>query len=306
MLLRFAADEFLDEKELQNLAEWSVNHYRKYLDEFMKFCEENEVLNVQDVKPNLIKSFLSYCKKERKNAPATLNTKLKHLKVFFNYLEKEDIIDPKNNPIKDIKPIKFKSQKKPFSDYHIRQMLNYYKRSIKRRNSFTNLRNYVLLLYLLGTGARLNEFRNAKWEDIDFEKGTIYIYGKRDKAVTLPLTQKLQKEIAYYKSYCKQYFGEVSEFIFVDKNNKQLSKYGAQSIFKRLNEAMNFKDLSVNCHRFRHTFAINLVKQGCDAFTLQCLLRHEDISISKNYVNIYGTNLKEQNEKYNPLNHLDI
>ncbi|WP_263862287.1 hypothetical protein [Bacillus aerolatus] len=43
-----------------------------------------------------------------------------------------------------------------------------------------------------------------------------------------------------------------------------------------------------------------------DVLTLQKILRHEDITMTQRYVNLWGMALKQQNDKYNPLNNIDI
>lgn len=45
---------------------------------------------------------------------------------------------------------------------------------------------------------------------------------------------------------------------------------------------------------------------GMSAFAIQKLMRHQDISVTMKYVAMWGNDLKEQNDKYNPLNKLEF
>lgn len=43
-----------------------------------------------------------------------------------------------------------------------------------------------------------------------------------------------------------------------------------------------------------------------DVLTLEKILRYEKLGMTQRYMNLWGTALKEQNDRYNPLNNLDI
>ncbi len=69
---------------------------------------------------------------------------------------------------------------------------------------------------------------------------------------------------------------------------------------------MGFHGVRLSAHTFRHTFAVRMVKAGADAFTVQRMLRHTALSMTMRYVNLFGTALKDQNDKFNPFNSLDL
>lgn len=69
---------------------------------------------------------------------------------------------------------------------------------------------------------------------------------------------------------------------------------------------MNFKDVRVSAHTFRHTFCHRLAMSGMSAFAIQKLMRHQNITVTMRYVAMWGNELREQNTRFNPLNDLDI
>lgn len=307
MLLKFAIQEFKDDREYKNLSSKTINAYLLTLREFQEFTAKQEVLNAEEVTQSIIKSYLVYCQKERNNNPTTRNTKLHTLKIFFNYLEGEEYITSKQNPTKRIGYIKEEIMIEVFTDQHINQMLNYLRRIKQREHSYAAYRNYVIIVTLLGTGLRLGELCNLKWEDINFQYLTITVWGKKREQSSVPMTEKLAKELAEYRIFCEQHFKQLSHSVFVGQyTNERLTEQAVKCVFKRLSKVMNFTNCRLSAHTFRHTFAHRMIMAGCDVLTLQKLLRHNQLAMTQRYVALWGTALKEQNDKFNPLNNLNI
>ena len=83
ILLKFAIQDFMDDREFKNLSSETLKSYSGTLEEFHTHCIENKVIDTSDVRPNIIKNYLIYCQKERKNNPSSINHKLRNLKIFF-------------------------------------------------------------------------------------------------------------------------------------------------------------------------------------------------------------------------------
>jgi integrase/recombinase XerD len=306
MLLKFAIQDFKEDREFQNLSNQTIKTYQIMLGEFQRYCAEKNVLNVEDITNNTVKSYLLYCMKSKDNNPVTINTKIKNLRAFFNYMVKNEIINEKCNPMLKIEKVKTDTKIEVFSDNHIKQMLGYYRRLKGREHSFYAYRDHTLILTLLGTGVRLGELCSLTWDKVDLVTATIIVYGKNRTQASIPITDKLVKELAEYMVFCQQHFLEKSEHVFINKENEPLTTDAVKNVFKRLKAIMNFKDVRLSAHTFRHTFAHRFLMNGGDVFTLQKMLRHSSLKMTEKYLAIWGTALREQNNKYNPLNSLDV
>lgn len=305
MLLKFAVQDFKDDREFKNLSDQTIKTYMIQLKHFQAFCAEKEVLNVEDVTASTTKSYFLYCMKSKKNNPVTVNTKIKNLKAFFNYMVEIGIISEKRNPMSKIEKAKTDTKIEVFSDNQLKQMLNYYRRLKGREHSFYAYRDYTLILTLLGSGMRLGELCNLKWKDVDLVTGTIILFGKNRIQASIPITEMLVKELAEYKVFCQQHFPEPTEHVFINKENKPMTTDAVKNVFKRLKAIMNFKDVRLSAHTFRHTFAHRFLMNGGDVFTLQKMLRHSNLKMTEKYLAIWGTALRDQNEKFNPLSNLE-
>ncbi|MBA4496181.1 tyrosine-type recombinase/integrase [Paenactinomyces guangxiensis] len=302
MLIKFAIRDFIDEKIFNNLSEKTIHNYELTLKSFQGFCSEREIIDVGEVTTQTIKSFLVYLVKERGNKPGSVNHKLKHLRVFFNYLLENDLV--KNNPTEKIKRSKEETRIEVFTDKHIRQMLGYYRRLKQRDKSYYAYRDHTLIILLLGTGMRIGEVANLKWSDVDLINQTLTLFGKARKQQTLPITEKLVKELSEYRIFCERNFDELPKYVFATREGEQMGANALKKVFKRLKSIMNFKDVRLSAHTFRHTFAHRFLMNGGDVFTLQKLLRHSQLRMTERYLALWGTALKDNNEKFNPLNNL--
>lgn len=306
MLLKFAIQDFKDDREFQNLSMQTIKAYQVLLGEFQSYCAEREVLNVEEVTNHIVKSYLVHCVKSKGNNPVTINTKIKNLRAFFNYMVASEVISAKRNPMLKIEKVKTDTKIEVFTDAHIKQMLAYYRRLKGREHSFYAYRDHTIILTLLGSGIRLGELCNLRWEDVDLINGTIIVFGKNRTQSSIPLTSKLIKELAEYKVFCQQKFEQPSVHVFINGENHPMTANAVKNVFKRLKEIMNFKDVRLSAHTFRHTFAHRFLMNGGDVFTLQKMLRHSSLKMTEKYLAIWGTALREQNEKYNPLNSIQF
>lgn len=121
MLLKFAIQDFKEDREFKNLSEQTIKTYMFQLNEFQAFCSDKEILNVEDVTVNAMKAYLLFCMKSKKNNPVTVNTKIKNIKAFFNYMVEADVISEKRNPMVKIEKAKTDTKIEVFTDSHIKQ-----------------------------------------------------------------------------------------------------------------------------------------------------------------------------------------
>lgn len=306
MLLKFAIQDFMDDREYKNLSKNTIETYRIFLKDFQSYCTTLSIINLFEVTSATIKSYLLNCSRENGNNPTTRNTKLRTLKTFFNYLEQSEVITSAKHPTKKMAYAKEDVKIEVFTDAHIGQMLGYLRRIKQRERTFHAYRNYVIIVFLLGSGCRLGETVNLRWNDIDMSNGIITVWGKKRELSSIPITDKLIKELAEYRLFCEQNFGKVGEYVFVTDLNTPLSPNSVKCMFKKLKTILDFKDVRLSCHTFRHTFAHRMCMNGCDVFTLQKMLRHSEIEMTSRYISMWGTALKEQNDKYNPLNTINF
>lgn len=302
MLIRFAMKEFMSEKEFENLSKNTLKAYQMLFDDFLKWCEGNGLERVDDLTSRALKSYLNYCKNERGNNPTSINTKRKQFRAFFNFLVAEGIID--ENPTDSVKRVREDIRIKTFTDDEVKQVLSYLRRIRRKEDTFYAVRNYTIFLTLIGTGLRASELTSLTWNNVDLQRRTVKVFGKMRREESVPLSERLCEELRYWQGFCTQTFGKLPQSVFVSASGAPLTVNGLKCWFKRLAKKMNFPETRCSAHSCRHYFAKSWIQNGGDISTLAKVLRHTSIKTTEKYLQFWGNEVAEDNDKFNPLNNI--
>jgi integrase/recombinase XerC len=205
------------------------------------------------------------------------------LKSFFNWCLREGYVT--DSPIAKIK---MKNPKlnvvQPYSSQDILKMLEVCDEDFKNNAQLLGSRNKVIVLMLLDTGLRVTELINIKVNEIDTERGWIKVLGKGAKERVVRIGATTQKALWRYlvfreKSKCEQ--------LWVTEEGRPLKSVSMQIMISRLKGRAGIITKG-NCHKFRHTFALNFLRKDRNPFNLQYLLGHSDLRMVKHYVSTLG------------------
>lgn len=293
-----AKEMYLDIKTMEGISPKTVKKYELYFKQMMKYFGSD--IEIESIKASHIRGYL----KSTNYAPSTINSYIRLLRALYNCLIREGELEV--SPVKNIMYMKEDINIDTFSHTQMKSIISYYKkvRSIQGK-FYTNERNLATVYLLFGTGIRSGELLNLKWTDVDLVNSSITVFGKSRKTRTIPLTLKLCKIISEYQSVCTRTLPE-AEYFYSNKMGTHTTKDGLETQFKTLKKHVNTGDIRCSPHTFRHTFAREYILAGGTVFSLQKILGHSQIETTNRYVNLWGTVLAEQNDKFNPLNRIDL
>jgi site-specific recombinase XerD len=60
----------------------------------------------------------------------------------------------------------------------------------------------------------------------------------------------------------------------------------------------------VHPHRFRHSFAVSFLRNGGDAYSLQDMLGHESLAMTRKYVKLAQRDLKKIHKRASPISNM--
>jgi integrase/recombinase XerD len=299
MLVRFLIDEFIAEKRYENVTEQSIKTSEYNYKHLESFLVTQGIEQVKDISPRVAKRYMMFCK-DNGDKPTTLNSRLKRIKALFNWAVKEKIIE--ENPFTEVKKVREDIRIQAFTDEEVKEIISYLRRKKRREDTFYAVRNYTVFLTLIGTGIRLGELVNLRWEDINFETGQMKVFGKARKEANVPLASLLLRELSLWRVYCEEKFNKLSSSVFINQTNQPLTVNAIKCFFKRLGQAMEFPETRCSAHSCRHYYAKTYIQSGGDIVSLARILRHTSIKTTERYLHMFSNELKENNEKFNPLN----
>ncbi|RYH66443.1 MAG: site-specific integrase [Alcaligenaceae bacterium] len=144
-----------------------------------------------------------------------------------------------------------------------------------------------LLLFLLSTGARLNEAMQAKWEQIDIDRGVWRIpatNSKSKKTRSVPLNDSALWVLEQLWTKGKHVY------LFVNKATDKPFVTITRAWY-RLREKAGIEELRI--HDLRHSFASFLVNGGRSLYEVQQILGHSDPKVTMRYAHLSVRALKE-------------
>ncbi|HGO9402514.1 TPA: tyrosine-type recombinase/integrase [Bacillus cereus] len=146
--------------------------------------------------------------------------------------------------------------------------------------------------------------------DVDFDNGVILLPGRKNKnrkSRVIPMSKKVQNELAQLVTETGEYFEGLGTAVFVNSFGEPM-KY--DHMRKRMNcygkQAGLTKECRCSPHSLRHIFAVNLLKSGGDIRTLSLILGHSDLSTTQVYLSYSDTHVVEQYMKASDNDDLEV
>jgi integrase/recombinase XerD len=279
---------FLLDCKVRNLSPKTVKWYE---DSLSLTFEEIGIDYVADIKPGHYQDWILELQ-DRELSPNTINGRLRALKSFYNYCDGRFEFD---NVLKDIKLLKErKTVIKPFSPVQIEKLLRQ-----PNMKSFSGVRDYTMMLLMLDTGIRISELLSIKKEHVNFENNSILILGKGNKERFIPIGTFLKKQLM-------EWIHQVDdcEYLFITRHEDQLTR---RMFHKRLADygvKAKIEGVRVSPHTFRHTFAMNYLKNGGNIYYLQSILGHSTLVMVQRYLRCIDEDVVTAHNKFSPLDAL--
>jgi integrase/recombinase XerD len=195
----------------------------------------------------------------------------------------------------------------PYSEDEIRAMLSSLNRSKVYSRPGKRLtdhalphaeRNRAIILLLVDTGIRAEELCGIRIHQLDKRNQRIKVFGKGAKDRYVSFSPRTQQALWRYLMTRGEDVSE-GDPLFVGSTGRPLDR---SQLLKRLQKIGARAGVDgVTVHRFRHTFAIQYLRNHGDPYTLQKMLGHSQLQQIKAYLAIAQTDVEAGHRLASPV-----
>jgi site-specific recombinase XerD len=152
----------------------------------------------------------------------------------------------------------------------------------------------VLLLTLCYTGLRLNELVNLSTEEVDLDNRRISLVGKGRKPRVVPIPHPLVAPLREYVDNMRPRLPASAYFFINPRGNRRLrGRHGPRALYDLVAKAGTSAGVPSRHfpHRWRHSYATDLIRRGVDIHVVQRLMGHSNIATTSRYLHLSDADL---------------
>lgn len=305
-------DYYLGDMERRGCTQDSVTTNRKALRRFCKYIDpETKQFPLTEVSEEIVEGYVSGMQHRsvrwqdhpRRNqeagplSPFTIRKEVRILKGFGTWLKQEGFENPFGGLVVPKEP---KRLVKVLNDEEIDRIL----KSINPQTPIGS-RLYGIVLFLLDSGPRIGEVANARLSDLNLETRQIRIVGKGDKERIVPFGTRTGKAfLNYIHLHRPTPLVPENEHLFLSMDGMPMTRHSLESMLGRLKRTSGVERL--HGHLFRHTFAVKYLMNGGDLLTLQRILGHESLEVTKRYLSLSNAQVQLRYDSYSPVDRMSL
>lgn len=258
----------------------------------IKNCRNTLNKSIEDITTMDLRYYFGMLRETNKISMVTLQSRIRYLNSFWTFLQKEGFT--KDNPVERIESLRIESTiKKPFTLQDIESL----------RLACDRSRDRAILEFLYSTGVRVSELCSLNVGDIDLYKQEFKVMGKGRKERNLYISDVASFYLFRYLKWRMEVEGLTIEelsskplFVATRKPYSRITVAGVQYILKSIGKKARVGN--VHPHRFRRTFATDLLNRGMRIEEVMVLMGHTKIETTLIYCNIKQDRVRESYRRY--------
>jgi site-specific recombinase XerD len=247
---------------------------------FLAFVKQLGKIQLETLTREDIGAFVEH-EQDRGLVPTSVHSRLRAVYAFLNFLIQREVLHP--DLLKRKLLIKLPdSLPRAIDPEDIKQLLALLKIP----------RDRALILTLLRTGMRIGELLNTRVQDLNLKEQCIEIYEAQKNRVGRVVYLSKDAQAALIKwlklKDCQ------TNYLFYGHRGRPLCYEAARAVFKKYLDKAQLSHKPYSLHCLRHTFASEMLNGGMSLQSLQELLGHSDIEMTRRYARLTDNTRREQ------------
>ena len=289
---------FIKECEVKNLAEDTIKTYQRGWNSFIEFLslEFEEVEFTHEVAREMTVEYVVYKREKKPNiSDATINNELRSIRAVLYYFMDNELT-------KDFRISQVKERLEEKEVYNEEEQIKLLERP-KKKASFSEYRNWVILVHLFSTGNRTKAVREMKIKHICLTRRIMLLENtKNNDSYEMPIN-------SFYFPILKEYLNErlsqgavAEDYLFCNHIGEQFTADGLRTSLYKYHKRRGVEKTSL--HLIRHTFATTWIIEGGSPKKLQKALGQKSSVIVDKYIHLVGRDLVDDFEEFTPIGKL--
>lgn len=304
MQLNRAIEGFILSRRADGISSSTIQLYQYGLKSWQNWIGNPEV---ESILPSHMQGYFAHLRSTCTFSESTFQVHWRVIRAFYTWasptlqISRPDLTIQKPRP-----PLKVTQ---PFTADEIKRLIDsceYTKNAAtNNRKSFrmkrpTSRRDKAAVLTLLDTGLRASEFCRLTIGDVNMENGQVEVIpfqsGKKSRSRIVYLGSVTRKILWMY--LVERDTSDPADSLFI-ANGQPMNRDSLRHVLGELGKRANVTD--VHPHRFRHTFAIQYLRNGGDVFTLQRMLGHSTLEMVRRYLAIADVDSANAHRRASPV-----
>ena len=292
--------EYLEYIRGLNYSEKTAEEVFYDIREFMKFLSGKDVKTPAEIKRTDLMNYQKYLtnKRTRKGLhlkPRTLNKKISLTRSYLKYLVKKGyILNALPEVLQDVKMAKML----PMGILKHKNI----EKIITKVDTTTSwgYRDRTMLELLYTSAIRAGELLGLNTKDVDFDNGTVTVFGKGKKERVVPVGKTALRFLETYIKGIRPYLlKEKTEALFISRRGQRLCYESLREMVHRYSDGAKIEK-NVTPHVFRRSCTTELIRGGANLYHVKDMLGHESLDTLKHYAKLTIADLKKTHRKCHP------
>ncbi len=291
-----ACEVFLSRCIALNLASGTLAWYENILRELGRSLAAQGVERMEQVGAEHLRAYLTMLRRTD-HASETVFRTYGAIRCAFRFWKREGKL--RSNPMELVeRPRREHTLIRPLSPQQAARLLE-----MPSTRTAQGLRDRAMMALMLDSGLRVSEVLSLEVTRIDWVNCALSVMGKGRKERTVPFSARTgQIFLEYARERVK---GPVKDpQFFLGRTGRRLERTKVRKLVVRYGKAAEIEGVRVSPHTLRHTFAVMYIRNGGDSFSLQEILGHSTLEMTRRYVHLARRDVAEQHKKFSPMDSL--